>query len=981
MRLTLSRKILAVFLSLTLVTLALGGMMLGSMSRLRSLHDQIEHLKEFELQLNRLESLQLQIDPVNAAEKRKEFDAQVAVVRAMIATLRQEQEHRLAEKEFHRRLDKIEAYIGHYQRAGYELIAACERDSIFRREVPALQQEVFPGLVPLLQAQGRRNDAAAVVNFLAIQDQAHYLRDPAALGKLRRIHQDLERSLGLGRPDQALLAPLQTLLAKSEANYLDYLEGLDRRSFLKDTAEHCFLFSRQAIADFTRMTRDIQEGMVLLIGGFVLFAILLTLVLWHVSARYVNRFLNGQRLAIEAIENGSYDYELPPPSRDELGDLSLFMKRMALRLQLTIRQLTRSEEKHRALIETTDTGFVILDLQGVVLDVNGSYLLLTGRSEAGEVIGHHVLEWTAPAHRQATEEALALCLEKGGVRNLIVEYGGDSGPRLPVEINATVVGTEEGAAIMVLCRDISERRQAEEALAAEKERLAVTLRSIGDGVISTDVEGRVLFLNRVAEELTGWRQHEAVGKLLTEVFRIINEKTRQPCENPVEKVLATGQIVGLANHTALIARDGRQRSIADSGAPIRDSNSRVIGVVLVFRDVTGQYRMEEELFKAKKLEAVGVLAGGIAHDFNNLLTAILGNLSLVGIGLPAKEERLRLLLEEAEKASIRARDLTGQLLTFAKGGSPVRKAADIASVIRDSAEFVLHGSNCACHYDFCEDLWLVDIDSGQISRVIQNIVLNAMHVMPGGGVIAVRGRNVEGDTGDPAKFLAGGRYVRIDISDSGPGVPAHLQDRIFDPYFTTKQEGSGLGLAIVHSIIRRHSGHVSATSVPGQGTTFTFCLPAASRKTEEQNAVPALSALPALRGSGPILVMDDEAVIREMLARMLGMQGFVVTGVENGEQALEHYRRAREEGAPYAAVILDLTIPGGMGGREAAGQLLAMDPGARLIVSSGYSNDPIMAEFAQHGFRDAVAKPYRMQELLQSLQRVLADQEPATNSG
>jgi len=971
MRLTLSRKILGVFLSLALVTLLLGGTVLGGIFLLRRLDVQAGQVQKFAGEFARLERLQLRMTPDNVAEIKGEFHDQVEAVRAVTEDLRKRRKP--SEKEFHQRLDKIEEYISHYWRAGEELMTAHQRNRDFAGNMPALQMTLFQAVFPLLPA--RRSEAGEVINFLALQDQFYHLRDPTVFGKMRRIRQDMaERNPA----NAALVALLDDLLARSEANYIDYLEVLDRQSFLQDTAEHCFSFVRESVDDFSQGMERVNRQLLLLTGAFVLFSLILTLLLWHISARYFNRFLAGQRRAIEAIQEGSYDYPLPPTTDDELGDLALFMKRMAERLQLSISQLVSSEEKYSSLIETTDTGFVILDMQGVVLDVNDLYVRLTGRGEAGRVIGSHVLEWTAPAYRQATEEALALCLEKGGVRNLVVEYGDGSSPPLPVEINATVVGTEEGAAIMVLCRDISERRQAEEALAAGKERLAVTLRSIGDGVISTDVEGRVLFLNRVAEELTGWRQYEAVGKPLIEVFRIINEKTRQPCENPVEKVLATGQVVGLANHTSLIARDGRERCIADSGAPIRDSNSRVIGVVLVFRDVTGQYRMEEELFKAKKLEAVGVLAGGIAHDFNNLLTAILGNLSLIGLNLPAKEKILRPLLVEAEKASIRARDLTRQLLTFAKGGSPVRKTADIVSVIRDSAEFVLRGSNCACHYDFGKDLWLVDIDTGQISQVIQNIVLNAVHAMPGGGAIAVRGRNVEVASGDAAKLLAGGQYVRIDISDSGTGVPAHLQDRIFDPYFTTKEEGSGLGLAIVHSIIRRHSGYVSAASVPDQGTTFTIYLPATPRKTAEQNAAPIP---PAMRSSGRILVMDDEAVIREMLARMLGQQGFAMTGVENGEQALEHYRRAREEGAPYAAVILDLTIPGGMGGRETAGRLLAMDPEARLIVSSGYSNDPIMAEFAQHGFRDAVAKPYRMQELLQSLQRVLADQESAANSG
>ncbi|MFH7320604.1 PAS domain S-box protein [Desulfurivibrio sp. D14AmB] len=961
-RFSLSYKILAVFLSLTLITLVLGITVLGSMLQLGRLNDQLRQIHSFEMQLNLLESRQLGLTPGSAEASREEFVGQIDQVREMVALLGRE--FNPAEADFYRRLGLVEELLGHYRQAAEELIAAYQREQAFRQEAPALRLALFQELAARLPEWGE--DSARGINFLALQSQALIQRDPTAIGGMRRI----SRELGQRRQDPALLASLNTLLAKSENNYLDYLEGYDRRLYLRETQEHLLLFARRTSEELIGATGAIQRQLFWLAAGVAVLAILVTLGLWFVSSRYANRFLLSQRQAITAIEQGRYDYPLPPVSHDELGELSLFMKRMAERLRRSTHRLRRSEKKYRTLIETTATGFVILDPKGVVLDANELYLQLTGHGDKKQVIGHHPLEWTAPADHQATRAALDRCVREGMVRNLMVEYGSTEDQRRPVEINAALVETEEGAMIMALCRDISERLRAEEALAAERERLAVTLRSIGDGVISTDTEGRVTFINRVAEELTGWRQHEAAGLPLCQVFPIINEKTRQPCENPVDKVLASGQIVGLANHTALIARDGRERSIADSGAPIRDRNSRVIGVVLVFRDVTEQYRMEDELFKAKKLEAVGVLAGGIAHDFNNLLTAIQGNLALIGLTLPPEEDKIRPLVQGAEKASTRASGLTRQLLTFAKGGSPVRKTADMVVVIKDSAEFVLRGSSCACRYDFAADLWPVEIDSGQISQVVQNIVINAGQAMPAGGVIAVRGHNVP--AGDPALplqlRLAGNCYIRIDISDHGAGIADDQLERVFDPYFTTKEKGNGLGLAISHSIINRHSGHIGASSVPGQGATFTFFLPASAGRPAAV-AGDWTQSLP-LPG-GHVLVMDDEEIIRGMLTMMLEQQGFAVTAVADGQQAVECYGRALAQGAPFAVAILDLTIPGGMGGKEAARRLLEIDPAARLIVSSGYSNDSIMADFTGYGFRAAVVKPYSLQELLEALGRVL----------
>jgi PAS domain S-box-containing protein len=511
--------------------------------------------------------------------------------------------------------------------------------------------------------------------------------------------------------------------------------------------------------------------------------------------------------------------------------------------------------------------------------------------------------------------------------------------------------------------EVEERRRTENFLAAEKEHLAVTLRSIGDGVITTDVEGRVVLLNKVAEELTGWPAEEALGLPLGEVFTIIDEKTRARCESPVAKVLESGGIVGLANHTVLVSRDGTERQIADSGAPIRDRESRIVGVVLVFRDVTEKSRVDEELTKARKLESVGVLAGGIAHDFNNILTAILGNITLAAHLVSSEEEPYSLLLA-AEKAAIRAKSLTQQLLTFSRGGEPVRKAASVLEIIRDSATFVLHGGNVKCLFSIPEDLWLADIDPGQVSQVIQNIIINARQAMPDGGNIEIACENFEKVPGMPLP-LEEGRYVRILVTDGGAGIPEEILDKIFDPFFSTKQEGSGLGLAITHSIVTRHHGHIAVNSTPGEGTTFDIYLPVASQPVGGDGG----EAVEGEFKGGRVLVMDDEEPVRNLLRSTLSHLGCEVLTAVDGAETINLYRQALEKNTPIDIVITDLTVPGGMGGREVIGELLTLDPDARVIVSSGYSNDPVIARFSDYGFKGVLIKPYRLDELKNALKK------------
>ena len=507
------------------------------------------------------------------------------------------------------------------------------------------------------------------------------------------------------------------------------------------------------------------------------------------------------------------------------------------------------------------------------------------------------------------------------------------------------------------------KHKMERRLKESQQWLATTLKSIGDAVIATDSHGCVIFMNPVAEALTGWEQEDAAGNPLKTVFNIINEETGKQAEDPATKVLREGVVVGLANHTVLIAKDGTKRPIDDSGAPIGDDKGNIIGVVLVFRDITEKRKREEELLKADKLESVGILAGGIAHDFNNVLASIIGNISLAKMHLKPGSKIFD-LLSAAETASMRARRLTGQLLTYAKGGAPVKETASIQRLIKESSLFVLQGSISGCEFSIAEDLWPVEADMGQISQIISNIVINANQAMPEGGIIRVAAENLVLEEKNEMSVKPG-RYIRISIKDQGTGIDEKHLSKIFDPYFTTKNEGSGLGLATAYSIIKKHNGHISVDSLLGAGTTFSIYLPASDK------AIPVKEEAALLTGEGKILLMDDDRMLREMANGMLEMLGYEVEFAENGAEAIEMYRKAKESEKPYDAVILDLTIPGGMGGKEAVKKLLELDPQLKAIVCSGYSDDPVMPNYREYGFKGMMAKPFDLQALGKVLNDVL----------
>lgn len=501
--------------------------------------------------------------------------------------------------------------------------------------------------------------------------------------------------------------------------------------------------------------------------------------------------------------------------------------------------LREEEEKYRGLIETTTTGYVILNTEGKVLDANREYVRLTGGNELKEILGRSVIEWTAKQDRSKNAAALKQCLQTGFVKHLELDYAGRAGQSIPVEINATAISTSEGVKFVSLVRDISDRKRAED----EKARL------------------------------------------------------------------------------------------------------------------------ESQLIQAQKIEAIGTLAGGIAHDFNNILTAIMGNISLAMLD-QQKPSPNRERLAAAEKGCFQAQSLARQLLTFAKGGAPIKELISFERLITESASCAAMGSQVKCEFSFPDNLWAAEADPGQISQLFQNLVINAIQAMPAGGTIKLSGENLE--LGPQADLpLRAGRYARLTVLDQGIGIPTDHLLKIFDPYFSTKQDGGGLGLTTVYSIVKSHGGHITVESSLGVGTTFQIYLPAAINQVPEENEQ-------VLSGQGKILVMDDEELVRDLLDRMLGHLGYRATLAKDGAEALELFTTARDAGEHFAALILDLTVPGGMGGKAAIERFLRIDPQVKAIVSSGYSDDPIMAEFAKYGFSGVITKPYRIAELNRVLSQVLA---------
>ncbi|MCC6522538.1 MAG: PAS domain-containing protein [Polyangiaceae bacterium] len=517
-------------------------------------------------------------------------------------------------------------------------------------------------------------------------------------------------------------------------------------------------------------------------------------------------------------------------------------------------------------------------------------------------------------------------------------------------------------------QDITERERAEEQIRQNEQFIRSILNTVDEGFIVVDRDYRILTANHAYCVLSGEPRERVVGRHCYELLH----RERQPCfvegsHCAVRGVFATGEAqTALHKHRDA---DGSVVYVETKAYPMKDAGGQVISAIETVTNITEKHLLEEERLKTQKLESIGTLAGGIAHDFNNLLQGMFGYISMAKVSVERPNEVLA-MLDGVDNALHQAVKLTTQLLTFSRGGKPVMRRIDLRAVVEDSAKFTLSGSRSDLGLELPGDLWLVEADDGQVGQVIQNIVLNADQAMPTGGSVRVAARNVTEDDAALPRALPRGNYVAISIQDSGVGIAAQDLDKIFDPYFTTKEKGSGLGLATSYSIVKNHGGLIDVRSQLGAGSTFTIYLPAAAGRTRTE--VAAAAARPVPGRTARILVMDDEELIRKLTGELLRVLGHDVAVARHGQEAVEAYERAMARGEPFDVVILDLTVRGGMGGEEALQRLRALDPAVKAIVSSGYSDDASMADHLAHGFKAYLKKPYDLDALREAVKSLLA---------
>jgi PAS domain S-box-containing protein len=502
----------------------------------------------------------------------------------------------------------------------------------------------------------------------------------------------------------------------------------------------------------------------------------------------------------------------------------------------------------------------------------------------------------------------------------------------------------------------TERKESEKALSESEEKYRNLFENATQAIFVVQ-DGKLAFLNPMTAVLTGYSEDELTARPFTEFLH--PDDRDMVYDRHMRRM--RGESVPHLYDFRIINKDGNTRWVElNTVFVIWKEKAATLNFL---NDITDRKRMEEEIIKAQKLESVGILAGGIAHDFNNILTSIAGNISIAKMRLKPGDKIFD-LLSSAENASVKAQGLTRQLLTFAKGGAPIKETASIQKLIMESSLFVVRGSKSECKFQTAEDLWPVEADVGQISQVISNIVINANQAMPEGGIIRITAENMVTEKIHDIP-VSSGKYIHISIKDDGIGIAENHLSKIFDPYFTTKQTGSGLGLATTYSIIKKHNGYIFVNSRLGKGTTFHIYLPALDKEVPEKEE-PVL-----LTGRGRILIMDDDRLLKEMAGEMLELIGYEPAFADDGDEAIEMYKKAIESGKPYDAVILDLTIPGGMGGEEAVKKLLEIDPEVRAIVFSGYAEGEVMANYRKYGFRGMMAKPFDSYALGKVLKDVL----------
>lgn len=622
--------------------------------------------------------------------------------------------------------------------------------------------------------------------------------------------------------------------------------------------------------------------------------------------------------------------------------------------------LRASEQKFSRAFSHAPLLMSISDIQtGRYLDVNNRFCEVSGFSR-DEAIGRTSIElgWLSAAGRDRLEGIL----KRGGrVQDIEVSLTAKDGSPVICLYSAEIINVEGCDRLLSIALDITERMRTEELLKESEERYRRLVEQSSAWIWKTDADMRHNYSNDNVERILGYSAEEFCSM---DILKMVHPDDHGILSKTVEQSVA-----GRRGWNGLVlrwlTRDGSWRFVESSGGPIFDEQGSLTGLQGVDIDITDRLQLQQEREKGQRLESLGLLAGGIAHDFNNILTGIVGNLSLARMMIDS-DHRAAGRLEECEKAAKRASEMTQQLLTFSRGGEPVKKAVDISRLVNEAVSFALRGSNVKGVLKLAAGLWPIEADEGQIIQVLNNLLINAIQAMPGGGVVNVHGENCISE--NATQLCA--RYVRITVNDTGIGIPSDQLMKVFDPYYTTKASGSGLGLASVYSIVTRHGGTVTVSSQPGIGSEFVICLPAIEELPAAEPDKQGTAGVGMLV-CGRVLVMDDEDMLRDVASMMLTEIGCQPEVCCEGGEAVELYRAALEQGDPYDMVILDMTVPGGMGGLEAARLIRELDAGARLIASSGYSNDAVFSDLEKHGFCGAVMKPYTLENLSDELWRIL----------
>jgi PAS domain S-box-containing protein len=637
--------------------------------------------------------------------------------------------------------------------------------------------------------------------------------------------------------------------------------------------------------------------------------------------------------------------------------------------------LRESEEKYRVLAESSPEMIYLIDGQGFVSYVNQAAMAMFKEGREA-VIGKHLSTLFPPAIAGRHLKALRGVISSGRQLSAEVLEEFPTGPRW-IDARISPIKDSKGAIIGVLglSQDITARRQAEVTLAESEEKFRAIIEQNSEGIVLLDEQCCVNEWNHAMEKISGIAAADAKGRPIWEILAqvAVPENWTPARVESLKKVyygaVATGRSPMFDSPVDVVmVRNGEKIYIQQTIFPIKTEKGYRLGSVI--RDVTERKKMEERMMRDEKLESLRVFGGGIAHDFNNLLAGIFGNIDLARMEMPEGNPAIN-YLNNAFFAFDRAKHLSQQLLTFAKGGAPQKKPLMLPELVRDVCTLALSGSNVRGEFRFSEGLWPVEADENQLSQVFSNLIINAVQAMPQGGIVAIAAENQTLEAGHMGKLPAG-KFVVIKVKDQGIGIPQKIVGKIFDPFFTTKQQGSGLGLATCYSIVSRHGGFIDVVSETGVGAVFTVWLPASEKSVELPEN---LKDTPELRGSGRILIMDDERLIRGIARDMLKRAGYEAAVAADGKEAIAKYREAFDAGKKFDTVILDLTVPGGMGGEQTVRELIKIDPRVIAIVSSGYSDDAVLARFAEYGFAGTVPKPYTLKELLTAVKRVMENKK------